>query len=107
MSNNEEGYVSPNQEDRFQDGFIDGFGRAREIFWRDLMRRAGECKLMCENTDSESLKESMKAMEAAYRNAAELIARSHTVYPGALQGDSNPEDENPKYTITYDNFYKY
>jgi hypothetical protein len=94
-------------DERFAAGFIDGFSRAREIFWRDLMRRAGECKLMYDNTDSESLKESVKSMEAAYRNGAELIARSHTMYPGALRSDSNIGDENPSYTISYDDLYKY
>lgn len=26
-------------EDRFADGFREGFTRAREIFWRDFMRK--------------------------------------------------------------------
>jgi len=94
-------------EDRFADGFNEGFSRSREIFWRDMMRRAGECKLMCDNTDSETIKETMKAMEAAYRNAAELIARSHTVYPGALEDNSTPDDESPSYTVSYNDFFKY
>lgn len=110
MENNQEKWFDRPEEsgeDRFRAGFMDGFGRAREIFWRDLMRRAGECKLMYDNTDSDQLKESMRAMEAAYRNSAELIARSHTLYPGALRGDSNPNNETPEYTISYDDFYKY
>jgi hypothetical protein len=63
MSN--ESYHPPQRdphEDRFRDGFIDGFTRAREIFWRDLMRKAGECRLMSEVTDSESLKEHLAAL---------------------------------------------
>lgn len=97
--------VNPD-EDRFQDGFIDGFTRAREIFWRDLMRKAGECKLMSEATDSQSLKDNLSAMEAAYRVSADLISRSHTVYPGAIAAGSDPED--PRYTIKYDdNLFRY
>lgn len=100
MNNQGDHYV-PTNEDRFQDGFIDGFTRAREIFWRDLMRKAGECKLMSEATDSQSLKDNLSAMEAAYRVSADLISRSHTVYPGALSADSDPED--PRYTVKFDN----
>jgi hypothetical protein len=95
-----------NDQDRFTDGFIDGFTRAREIFWRDLMRRAGECHLMAENSQSESLRESFAAMEVAYRNSADLISRSHTLYPGALAKDANPDD--PRFTVKFDdNLFKY
>jgi len=93
-------------EDRFRDGFIDGFTRAREIFWRDLMRKAGECRLMGESTDSPTLKEHMAAMEVAYRVSADLISRSHTVYPGALGSDASIDD--PRYTIKFDeDLFKY
>lgn len=102
----EEGYKSPNDEDRFRDGFIDGFVRAREIFWRDFMRRAGECKLMADNAESQSVKDTMSAMEVSYRNAADLVARSHTLYPGALQADASPDD--PRFTVKFnEDLYRY
>lgn len=88
-------------EDRFADGFIDGFVRAREIFWRDFMRRAGECRLMAESAESQSVKDNLSAMEVAYRNAADMAARSHTLYPGALSPDADPED--PRFTVKFDN----
>lgn len=92
--------------DRFADGFIDGFTRAREIFWRDLMRKAGECKLMADNSKSESLKEQLYAMEVAYRNSADLISRSHTLYPGALPKNANPDD--PRFSVKFDdNLFRY
>ena len=87
-------------DDRFQDGFIEGFVRAREIFWRDYMRRAGECKLMGESADSQQVKDTMSAMEVAYRNAADIASRSHTLYPGALEKDANPDDH--RFTVKYD-----
>ncbi len=94
------------EPDRFADGFIDGFTRAREIFWRDLMRRAGECKLMCDNASTESLKEHFASMEVAYRNAADLISRSHTLYPGALPKDADPND--PRFSVKFDdNLFRY
>lgn len=93
-------------DDRFAAGFIDGFSRAREIFWRDLMRRAGECRLMAENSQSETLKEHFAAMDVAYRNAADLISRSHTLYPGALPKDANPND--PRFSVKFDdNLFRY
>lgn len=102
----EENYRSPNDEDRFRDGFIDGFVRAREIFWRDFMRRAGECKLMAESADSQSVKDTLSAQEVAYRNAADLVSRSHTLYPGALERDADPDD--PRFTVKYDkDLFKY
>lgn len=104
--NSQGNHHEPTPEDRFQDGFIDGFTRAREIFWRDLMRKAGECHLMIEATDNQSLKDNLSAMEASYRVSADLIARSHTVYPGALAPGSDPED--PRYTIKFeDNLFRY
>ena len=106
MNSNEEGYRSPNEEDRFADGFQEGFSRAREIFWRDFMRRAGECKLMADNADSQTVKDNLSAMEVSYRNAADLVARSHTLYPGALQSDASPDD--PRYTVKFnEDLYKY
>lgn len=94
------------EPDRFADGFIDGFTRAREIFWRDLMRRAGECKLMADSSQSESLKESLAGMEVAYRNAADLISRSHTLYPGALPREASPDD--PRFSVKFDgNLFRY
>lgn len=94
------------EPDRFADGFIDGFTRAREIFWRDLMRRAGECHLMGENSQSESLKEHFASMEVAYRNSADLISRSHTLYPGALPKDADPSD--PRFSVKFDdNLFRY
>lgn len=100
-NNPHDGHERNPHEDRFRDGFIDGFTRAREIFWRDLMRKAGECRLMIEVTDSPSLKEHMASLEAAYRVSADLISRSHTVYPGAIAPGSDPED--PRYTVKFDN----
>jgi hypothetical protein len=100
-TNPHDGHPRNPDEDRFRDGFIDGFTRAREIFWRDLMRKAGECKLMAETTDSQSLKDNLSAMEAAYRVSADLISRSHTVYPGALTPDADQDD--PRYTVKFDN----
>ena len=96
---------NPN-EDRFRDGFIDGFTRAREIFWRDLMRRAGEAKLMAENATSQSVRDHLCSQEVAYRNAADMVSRSHTLYPGAISPDADPED--PRFTVNYDgNLYRY
>lgn len=104
--NNGEDYKSPNQEDRFRDGMIDGWVRAREVFWRDFMRRAGECKLMAENADSQQVKDILSAQEVAYRNAADLVSRSHTLYPGALEQDASPDD--PRFTVKYDgDLFKY
>ncbi len=94
------------ENDRFGDGFIDGFTRAREIFWRDLMRRAGEAKLMADNADSQTVKDQLCSMEVAYRNAADMVSRSHTLYPGAIKPDADPED--PRFSVTYDgNLFKY
>lgn len=100
-------FDQPNEDqDRFRDGFIDGFTRAREIFWRDLMRRAGEARLMAENAESQSVRDNMSALEVAYRNAADMVSRSHTLYPGAIRGDADPED--PRFTVNYDaNLFKY
>lgn len=93
-------------EERFAAGFMDGFTRAREIFWRDFMRKAGECRLMAENSQSEPLKEQLYAMEVAYRNAADLASRSHTLYPGALPAGANPDD--PRYTVKFnEDLYRY
>ena len=88
------------EEDRFRDGMIDGFTRARQILWRDYMRRAGECRLMAENAESQQVKDTLSAQEVAYRNAADIAARSHTLYPGALEKDADPDD--PRFTIKYD-----
>lgn len=106
MENNQENYRSPNEEDRFADGFQEGFGRAREIFWRDFMRRAGEAKLMADNAESQQVKDVLSAQEVAYRNAADLVSRSHTLYPGALQQDAETDD--PRFTVKYDgDLFKY
>lgn len=94
------------ETDRFADGFIDGFTRAREIFWRDLMRRAGECRLMSESTDNPALKEHFDTMEVTYRNSADLISRSHTLYPGALPKDASVND--PRFSVKFDdNLFRY
>ena len=94
------------EPDRFSDGFLEGFVRAREIFWRDLMRRAGECRLMADTTQSPTLKEHFAGMEVAYRNSADLISRSHTLYPGALPKDASPDD--PRFSVKFDdNLFRY
>jgi hypothetical protein len=92
--------------DRYDDGFIEGFSRSREIFWRDLMRRAGECRLMSESTDSQTLREHLAAMDVAYRNAADIVSRAHTLYPGSLPKDASHDD--PRFTVKYEgNLYRY
>lgn len=110
---NQENFRSPNEEDRFADGFQEGFGRAREIFWRDFMRKAGELRLMIDQM-KESLGDSaedsraielLASMEGVYRNTADTVARSHTLYPGALSNDADPNDK--RYTVRYDDLYKY
>jgi len=93
-------------EDRFADGFLEGFVRARQLFWRDLMRRAGECRTMLQSSDSEELKQHLAAMEAAYRNSADLVARSHTLYPGSLPKGADPND--PRFGVNFDdNLFRY
>lgn len=101
-------FEDPNRRDndRFADGFIDGFSRAREIFWRDLMRRAGECKLMGECAATPELKSHFSSMEVSYRNAADLISRSHTLYPGALPPGASADD--PRFSVKFDdNLFRY
>jgi len=96
---------SPEQE-RFAAGFIDGFTRAREIFWRDLMRRAGECRLMGESANTPELKSQFSSMEVTYRNSADLISRSHTLYPGALPPGADAND--PRFSVKFDdNLFRY
>lgn len=94
------------KENRFAAGFMEGFTRSRQIFWRDFMRRAVECKLMAETADSQSVKDTLSAQEVAYRNAANLVARSHTLYPGALQADADKDD--PRFTVEFnEDLYRY
>jgi hypothetical protein len=96
---------TPDQE-RFAAGFIEGFSRAREIFWRDLMRRAGECRLMGESATTPELKSQFSSMEVAYRNSADLISRSHTLYPGALPPGASADD--PRFSVKFDdNLFRY
>ena len=113
MNNNHENYNSPHEEDRFQDGFIDGWVRSREVFWRDFMRKAGELRLIIDQM-KESLGDSaedshaieiLASMEGVYRNSADVVSRSHTLYPGALSSDSDPQDK--RFTVRYDDLYKY
>lgn len=98
-------------EDRFADGFKEGFTRAREIFWRDFMRKAGEAHLMGEllvGTPAEDIEEAKKfaLMEVVYKSVAETIARSHTVYPGAVKDDPGNQGVRNS-TINYDDLFKY
>jgi hypothetical protein len=88
------------EEERFAAGFIDGFTRAREIFWRDLMRRAGECRLMGESAATPELKSHFSSMEISYRNSADLISRSHTLYPGAIPPGASVDD--PRFSVKFD-----
>ena len=93
-------------EERFASGFIEGFTRAREIFWRDLMRRAGECRLMGESAATPELKSHFSSMEISYRNSADLISRSHTLYPGAIPPGASVDD--PRFSVKYDeNLFRY
>lgn len=98
-------------EDRFADGFKEGFTRAREIFWRDFMRKAGEAHLMGDllvGTPAEDVEEAKKfaLMEVVYRSVADTIARSHTLYPGAITIDSE-DMENSSTTVDYKNLFRY
>ena len=105
-NNPHDGHPRNPEEDRFRDGFIDGFTRAREIFWRDLMRKAGECRLMSEVTTNQSFKDNLAAMEAVYRFSADLISRSHTLYPGAIPRDIDADD--PRFNVKFDeNLFRY
>lgn len=84
---------------RFEHGFKEGFTRAREIFWRDFMRKAGDARLMGQQlVDSAGgatpQSEAMFMMEATYRSVADSIAKSHTLYPGALPADLDINDES-------------
>lgn len=98
-------------EDRFADGFREGFSRAREIFWRDFMRKAGEVRLMSDllvDTPAEDLDEAKKfaLMEVVYRSVADTIARSHTLYPGAIQG-SEEDLGSENTTVNYNDLFRY
>lgn len=87
------------EDDRYAEGFKEGFSRAREIFWRDFMRRAGEAKMLNDST-KESLGhglESFAITEAAYRNCADMVSRGHTLYPGASSGEDRGYNELYKY----------
>lgn len=98
-------------EDRFADGFKEGFSRAREIFWRDFMRKAGDARLLGDllvGTPAEDIEEAKKfaLMEVVYRSVADTIAKSHTLYPGAVKIDSEDE-ENPDTTVNYNKLFDY
>lgn len=98
-------------EDRFADGFKEGFTRAREIFWRDFMRKAGDAHLMGDllvGTPAEDLEEAKKfaLMEVVYRSVADTISKSHTLYPGAVTIDSEDPD-NPSTTVDYNDLFRY
>jgi hypothetical protein len=98
------------EEDRFADGFKDGFGRAREIFWRDFMRKAGDARLMSEQIrELNPLKaDEFALMDAIYRSVADNIARSHNLYPGAIAGDEALEGPiGGGFTVNYDHLYRY
>ena len=98
-------------EDRFADGFREGFTRAREIFWRDFMRKAGDARLMGDllvGTPAEDIDEAKKfaLMEVVYRSVADTIAKSHTLYPGAVTvSDDTPEGRET--TVWHDKLYEY
>lgn len=98
-------------EDRYAEGFTEGFSRARAIFWRDFMRKAGEAHLMGEllvGTPAEDVEEAKKfaLMEVVYKSVAETIARSHTLYPGAVKDEAGAEGRGAT-TINYDDLFKY
>lgn len=98
-------------EDRYAEGFTEGFSRARAIFWRDFMRKAGDAHLMGDllvGTPAEDVEEAKKfaLMEVVYRSVADTIARSHTLYPGAITIDSE-DIEAPSTTVDYNNLFKY
>ena len=99
------------KEDRFADGFQEGFSRAREIFWRDFMRKAGDARLMGDllvGTPAEDIEEAKKfaLMEVVYRSVADTIAKSHTLYPGAVAIDKNTP-EGTETGVKHDTLYNY
>jgi len=98
------------EEDRFADGFKDGFSRAREIFWRDFMRKAGDARLMSEQIRAlNSVKaDEFAVMDAVYRSVADNIARSHNLYPGAISGDKAVDGpDGLGYSVEYNHLYRY
>ena len=94
----------PSDDSRFEHGFLEGFTRARQIFWRDAVRRAKESEflasqLRASNPAGDAMADSLDSMAAAYMNIADLISKSHTLYPGALQDnfDSRNQQEQTLY----------
>lgn len=109
--NNNDG---PSKEDRFADGFQEGFSRAREIFWRDFMRKAGDARLMAQIIadspgDNSTQSENFALMVTVYRSVADAIAKSHTLYPGAVHVDLDLENPtgSQNTTVRFDGLFKY
>jgi hypothetical protein len=113
MNEHEENFRGDHRmkEDRFADGFQEGFSRAREIFWRDFMRKAGDARLMGDllvGTPAEDIDEAKKfaLMEVVYRSVADTIAKSHTLYPGAIVVNQDTP-EGTETSVNYDTLYNY
>lgn len=86
-----------NDDPRFEHGFLEGFSRARQIFWRDCQRRAKEAESMAAHIRSmkngdQSLAATFDTVAATYINACDLISKGHSLYPGADASHTGTSD---------------
>lgn len=89
----------PSERDNaYTQGFEEGFSRARQIFWRDFMRKAEDARiasaqLRSASEDNEEQAIYFALLDSTYITAAHTVARSHTLYPGAVK---DPETQGDK-----------
>lgn len=82
-------------DNRFADGFADGFTRARQIFWRDFYRKSVELDTLASNLEKSNLTELAEKfyfMSHLYSGVCDLISKSHSLYPGAIVSGEDDEE---------------
>jgi hypothetical protein len=107
MSNHEDQPSSRGDEqmedNRFADGFFDGFTRARQIFWRDFYRKSIEFNKLAsdlERSNLPDLSEKFYLMAHLYSGVCDLIAQSHSLYPGAAVFDEDEESSGQEIKLS-------
>lgn len=81
------------EEDKanFEQGFAEGFAKAREVFWEEFQIKASDANMVAnylEQKDTNSIEvDSLRIIGATYLHAADVLIRDRREYPGYLESD--------------------
>lgn len=80
------GALEDDSRESYEQGFAEGFAKAREVFWLEFQIKASDANMMAKylnQTDPNSLEaDGFRVAAAAYLHAADVLLRDRREYPG-------------------------